>query len=408
MAENFYLRVCGERLEWLLLDEVSGIVRFRGDGDFATFTDMIRDMSWSGSTHVLVAGEEVLLTWARIPSKQPRQILQALPYMVEEKLANDVDQCHFAAGSRDEQGNVSVAVIKRARLESLLEMLDEAGLKPASVTPDVMHVPGAGDARVLVDGDRALLRTGRLSGLAVEQSLLPTAINLLDADNMTSLEIYVHPSQRQAFQMHLSQIEAEFTGEITTEELAYSPFEFLCRSFDADAIDLLQGEFRVEEDTRRSSGGWRNVALLAACAFGLQIMLLVGRGIYLDVKASQYQHEAKALYEQIFPGEHNVRNIRLRWQGHLDAASGKPTGVFFDLFSKSAQGLSGSPLKLENVNFSESRGDLILQLTGPRYDAFDHYAETLRRAGLDVQIGTINQDANVVKGSVRVKPITGS
>lgn len=408
MAEDFYLRVCGDRLEWLLLDQDSGIVRLRGDGDFATFSDRIRDMSWTGSTRVLVAGEEILLTRASIPSKQQRQILQALPYMVEENLATDVEQCHFAAGPRDAEGNVSVAVINKTRLQSMLEMLGEAGIKPNSVTPDVMHVPGAEDARVLVDGDRALMRTGRTGGMAMEQALLPTVVNLLGADTVTSLAIYVHPSQHQAFEMYLSQIAADFAGDIDTRELEYSPFEFLCRSFDKDAINLLQGEFKVEEDTRRNASGWRSVAILAACAFGLQLMLLVGRGIYLDVKANQYQHEARALYAEIFPGEHDVQNIRLHWQAHLDQASGKPTGVFFDLFSTSAQKLPGSQLKLENVNFSQSRGDLILQLTAPRYDAFDKYAEALRKAGLDVQIGTINQDANIVKGSIRIRPITGS
>lgn len=407
MAENFYLRVCGDRLEWLLLDDTTGIVRFRGDGDFATFTEMIRDMSWSGPSRVMLAGEDILLTRARVPSRQQRQILQAVPYMVEESLATDVDQCHFAVGPRDETGEVSVAVIDRSRFESVLEMLAEAGIKPASVTPDVLHIPAAGTTSVLIDGDRASVRTGRFSGFAAEQSLLPTAVSLL-GDETASLALYVHPSQHQSFQLYLSQIEAEFPGEVSVEELEYSPFEFLCRSFDDSAINLLQGEFRVEDDTRKRSTGWRTVAVLAACAFGLQVMLLIGQGIYLDIKASQYERQAKALYAEVFPGDHNVSNIRLRWRAHIEASSGEPDSVFFDLFSRSARSLPGSQLELENVNFNENRGDLILQLSAPRYDAFDKYAQTLRKAGLDVQIGTINQDANVVKGSIRVKPMTGS
>lgn len=405
MAEQFYIRVRDDQLEWLLLDDASGVVRLRGAGDFATFEDMIRDMSWDGRTRVFLPGEDVLLTEANVPSKQPRQILQAIPFMVEEDLATDVDQCHFAAGPRNEQGNVSVAVVSRKKILSLLEMLAEAGIKPEMVTPDVLHLPHDHETSVLVDGDRALVRTGDFSGFVLEQSLLPTAISLLDEAAGASVTVHVHPSQSHAFQMYLSQIEAESSGKISTHELDCSPFEYLCRSFDPTAINLLQGEFRVEEDNRASAGGWRSVAILAACAFGLEVMLLVGRGIYLDVQTSQYQREARAMYASVFPNDHNVRNLRLQWRAHISAGSGQPTGIFFDLFGKSAQRLAGSNLTLENINYSENRGDLIMQMTAPRYDAFDNYAQALRKDGLNVQIGTISQDGGSVRGSIRVKPI---
>ena len=408
MAEHLYLRVGSKRVEWLLMDESSGVVRFRGEGDFTRFAELTRDMSWSGSTRVMLRSEEVLLTHAAVPSRQQRQVLQAIPYMVEESLATDVEKCHFAAGPRDENGHVSVAVIARESLQELLERLQDVGIRPRSVTPDVLHMPGSSGVRILVDGDRAIFRTGKFSGFAVEQDLLPTAVDLLEDEHRDALRFYIHPSQRQAFQLYLSQIEAEFPGEIDIEELEYSPFEFLCRSFDPAAINLLQGEFKVEDESNDRSNQWRNVAVLAACAFGLQVMLLVGRGIYLDVKATQYEREAHALYARVFPQERNVRDIRRSWEAHLVSASGQPTGVFFDLFSKSAKHLPGSSLELENVNFSESRGDLILQLSAPRYDAFDGFAQTLRKDGLNVEIGTISQDADTVKGSVKVKSLVGS
>lgn len=408
MAEHLYLRAEGEHFEWLLLDDASGVVRIRGEGDIGRFADMIREMSWNGTTRLMIAGEDVLLTRANVPSKQQRQILQALPYMVEEHLATDVEQCHFAAGRRGEHGAVSVAVIARDRLASLLESLAAIGIHPGSVTPDMLHIPGTAVLRVLVDGDRASLRRGRSGGFSMEQGLLPAAISLIPDEDAEALEIYVHPSQRQAFQLYLSQIEAQFTGEIDVKEIDYSPFEFLCRSFDTNAIDLLQGEFRVEEDRSDVVTVWRSVAILAGCAFALQVVLLLGRGIYLDVKANQYAREARALYAEIFPNEHSVPDIRRQWQAHVASVSGQPTGVFFDLFSKSASVLTGSPLELENVNFNESRGDLVLQLSAPRYDAFDQFAQSLRKTGLDVQIGTISQGAKGVKGSVRVKPMAGS
>ena len=98
MAENLYLRLAETGsaedpviyLEWMLLDETSGIVRFRGEGGLDDFRELSGDLSFSGSTQVMIPSEDVLLTQAIVPTKQPKQILQAVPYLVEEQLASDV------------------------------------------------------------------------------------------------------------------------------------------------------------------------------------------------------------------------------------------------------------------------------------------------------------------------------
>ena len=91
MAENLTIRLTDKRVEWLILDEESGIVRLRGEGKFAEFADLIKDVTWQGETRILIGGEQVLLTSALVPSRQQRQILQAVPYAVEEELAVDAD-----------------------------------------------------------------------------------------------------------------------------------------------------------------------------------------------------------------------------------------------------------------------------------------------------------------------------
>jgi type II secretory pathway component PulL len=102
MAENLFLRLCrlepGEapqpkepQLEWMLLDETSGIVRFKGQGSVAEFAALRDQLIFGGRTYVMIQGEDVLLTSAVVPSKQARQILQAVPYVIEEQLASDVE-----------------------------------------------------------------------------------------------------------------------------------------------------------------------------------------------------------------------------------------------------------------------------------------------------------------------------
>ncbi|XOV88668.1 MAG: type II secretion system protein GspL [Pseudomonadota bacterium] len=407
MAENFYLAVGNDQLEWLVLDETSGIVRFRGTGDWDDLAALTGEMRWSGATRVLLPVERVLLTAAQVPSRQQRQVLQAIPYMVEEELATDVEDCHFAVGPRNETGATSVAVVDDTFFETLLGQLSDAGLSPDSLTLDVLHLPRTAGSAVLLDGDRALLRTGDQAGLAVEVASLPLVIALLADAERDLVTVTAGTDALEAFQLYASQIEAELPGVLTLSELEYAPFEYLCRSFDAGAINLLQGKYRVQEENTGRGRVWQSVAMLAGFAFALHVMLLIGQGIYLDVKAAQYEREAMALYAEVFPGNPVPRDLRRRWEARLRAGTGQSSGEFFDLFSEAARYIPGSSLRLENVNFNESRGDLNLQLVAPGSDAFVQYSQTLTGAGLQAEVGTISQDADRARGSVRIKTTGG-
>lgn len=402
MAEHLFLRLLdSDNAEWLLLDETSGIVRFRGRGDFNDLESMAQEMVWAGRTHVLVPGEAVLLTRAVVPSKQMRQVLQAVPFMVEEQLASDIDDCHFAVGERVDGGAVRVAVVDRQRLGNWLDRLAAAGVRPSTMTADVEHAGrDAAGSRVLIDGDRALLVTGD-AAMAVELDTLPTALQLA-GEAALPVTISVPEASVERVSMYSTQIEAEL-GAVEVEELDYSAFEVLCRQFSPRAIDLLQGEFRVDEKRQQRKSPWPAVATLAACAFGLHIMLLVVQGIYLDVKATQYENEARALYAEVFPNDRNVRDLRRRWQSRIRAGSGQGGDQFIEVFAQASQQVATSSLRLENINFNESRGDISLQLLARQSSEFVSFSRSLTDAGIDAEVGTINQVDDGARGNIRIR-----
>ncbi|MDZ7686477.1 MAG: type II secretion system protein GspL [Gammaproteobacteria bacterium] len=403
MAEDLFLRLHGEHVEWMLLDEPSGIVRFRGDGDWSALEAMASDMDWNGDTHVLIPGESVLLTSAVVPSKQMRQILQAVPYMVEEHLASDADDCHFAVGERLDGGGVRVAAIDRDEMARSLERLAAAGIAPTTMTADSQHIrrPSAG-ACVLIDGDRALIVLDDGRAMAMETSALPVTLGIIGRDEPMPVEIMVPEGATETMAMVTSQIEAEQSGlEVT--EIDYSPFEQLCRSFETKAVNLLQGEFAVEEARGQRGNGWRFVAILAGCAFALHIMLLIVQGIYLDVRATQYERQARALYAKVFPEDTNVRDLRRRWQSRIKAGAGQGGDAFLDVFARAALQLPGTRLRLENVNFNETRGDMSLQLMADESSEFVRFSQALTTAGLDAEVGTISQTGEGARGNIKIR-----
>ena len=152
------------------------------------------------------------------------------------------------------------------------------------------------------------------------------------------------------------------------------------------------------------SGSWRSVAILAACAFVLHLFLVLGEAVYLDLQAQSLERDARSLYAEVYPNDRNVRDIRRRWQNHLRGGGGE-SGEFMALFVETVKNIPGANLTLDNINYNDSRGDLVLQLRANQSEQLIGFADTLNRMGLSAEIGTINQVEGAVKGTVKVKSL---
>src|SRR5699024_743902 len=64
---------------------------------------------------LLVPGTDVLLWKTSVPGVRGQKLRQALPYSLEDDLAQDVDSLHFALGGTTDEGERNVAVVTRQR-----------------------------------------------------------------------------------------------------------------------------------------------------------------------------------------------------------------------------------------------------------------------------------------------------
>lgn len=60
-----------------------------------------------------------------------------MPFLLEDTLAQNVDELHFVVGPRDGE-SLSVAVVAHEQMQNWLSWLDEAGLKVRKMVPDCL------------------------------------------------------------------------------------------------------------------------------------------------------------------------------------------------------------------------------------------------------------------------------
>lgn len=396
MSETLFLRLHGSQIEWLKYDDF-GHLADSGAGDDDKVSASLGE--FAGDVIVVVPGEDVLLTAAQVPSRQARQIVQAVPYVVEEELAADVEESFFAVGKHLEDGSVSVSVVAELQMIQWLDRVRSLGVEPSVIVAESELLTDESCTQAIVDGARVLLGSTGHRGLIVNTADLPLAASLLA--HPEGIRITASGAQADALSMQINELEASDI-RVQLDRSDVPPLQLLAAHFNGNRTNLLQGRFKVEKQRSPAVLIWRSAAALAGVAFVLHMLLLTGQGWYLSSKAAQYEQEAQALYKSIFPNDRNVRDVRRRWNSHLGRSS-YGSNPFLALFSQSSRGLTDAGLTLQGINFNESRGDLILQVVGSRSELLVQYAGQLSGQGLDAEIGTISQEDAGVRGSIKVR-----
>ena len=94
---------------------------------------------------VLLDSTNVHLNQVQLPTSNRQKMLRAIPYALEEQLAEDIENFHFVIGNTDPNYGTPVAGIRKDTLEALLATFHQAGIKIDAIIPDAICSPAAPD-----------------------------------------------------------------------------------------------------------------------------------------------------------------------------------------------------------------------------------------------------------------------
>ena len=110
---TYLQRIGDDYLRWAVCDDKSKTAKNHGHGGFADAAKAAERRK----VIMVVAGTEVLLEEAVVPTTNLSKALKAVPYALEEQLAQDIEASHFAFGSRRKNNHIPVAVIARDSMD---------------------------------------------------------------------------------------------------------------------------------------------------------------------------------------------------------------------------------------------------------------------------------------------------
>jgi general secretion pathway protein L len=351
----------------------------------------------------VLAGEQVLLTTVTVPAKPTRQIMQAVPYLVEERLASDVEDCFFATGNR--RGNeLDIAVVDRVWFEGILSAVKAVNLSPEVMAVEANLLASAEQSSIYIDADRAHLLFSDQKGVSTELDHLCQLVTLTSSELTETLRVVRFDDTASKADIVLDEIATLGTLSLVQESQPGSCLELMANTIQSATLDMLQGPYMVRKK-QAGSGNWlKTVGWAAVSVLVLQFCLMLAEGIYINEQAATLASESESLYRSIYPDDRNISNMRRRWNSHLGQTNSNDSAGFLTLLSQAAKSIKASGLEIQNINYSESRGDLVFQLVAQRSEQLMLYVERLSEQGIEAEIGTISQDDNRVRGSIRIRP----
>lgn len=142
----------------------------------ATGLSAVDDMTAAGGGIVTVPTEQALLLVADLPLPSRAKRIAALPFAVEDRIADSIEAVHLALGQELAPHRHLVAVVRHDVMRGWVRLLADEGLSGLPIVPDALLLPRpATDWAVEVKDGRALVRDADGGGFALPAAMLPAA-----------------------------------------------------------------------------------------------------------------------------------------------------------------------------------------------------------------------------------------
>ncbi|MDH4053984.1 MAG: type II secretion system protein GspL [Gammaproteobacteria bacterium] len=413
MKEYLVIRLAGEHqpVEWLLAD---------GDGtrrSGVSTGSLEQAAAASGDRDViaLVPSEELLSTTAEIPVRSHAKIRAALPYALEENLAEDVERLHFAAGVRQENNRLPVVVVSHAKMSAWLGQLHEAGIQPTKLFAENHGLPKIpGTLSILVDNDILMFNDGANAEF-VMQGLKPSdllAIAGLIGD--TRKDGAEKPKHLLAFctaeqNEQLSHDWIALRSELDSVDVNVLPDGVLPKLAVTVAagygVNLLQGSYGKRTEYAALFKPWKMAAALLL-ALGVIAMTMKGVDYYrLSQDESALRAQFTEVYRQIRPDDtREVADPQAMVDSLRRSLGGSAaTDVFLPGLRELGVALAAnSAAKVEAISYRA--GVIDLRLTAPDVPTLDNIQKAVSASGrFQASIQSTDQVADQINGRIQIR-----
>ncbi|MDH5610910.1 MAG: type II secretion system protein GspL [Gammaproteobacteria bacterium] len=397
---------CADSASWSLVNnagELTTMLAHGSLGDAAAIADKHK-------TIVLLDSTAIYLDSVKLPIKNPQKLLRAIPFALEEKIADDVDELHFVAGKTSSDGQTPVAAIKHDILKRILNTIESSGIKPVALIPDMLCLTAnSSQWAVLLQDDRAKLQFDNFNAAEFDRETLPLLIKteLQRADRKQPEKIILFTLDGD--NSTTEDISAIIPEQIELIKVSYNthPLVIFCGQYKrALALNLLQHTYKPKQKVNVNWQRWRLAASMAAIWFCLNIGITSVQYQRFETSNKKLQVEIDNIYKKSFPESTRVVNARVQMEQKLDelkglSQAGSNTSMMTLLADSSPALSSEKSVVIQAINYRNNTIDI--EVTGANLQNIEQLNKKLNNSSLSAEIVSSSSEKDRVKGNIRIK-----
>jgi len=413
MSEYVVIRLAAEdqAVQWILADSSGTRLSNVSTGELSQAAMDVGNRS----VIVLVPAVDLLTTTVLIPGRSNSKIKAALPFALEENLAEDVENLHFAVGERQENGRLPVSVVANEKMHGWLKRLSDADIEPSIIAPDnhgLAKIPGT--LSVLLDDDIVMFNDGADMDF-VMQDIKPSDALVFagqlgetqkDDEEKSGHLIVFCTAEREASLSHdwialrheLHSVDVNILPDGVLPKLAVTVAA-------GHGINLLQGQYGKKTDYSVLFRPWKAAAMLL---LGLVVLAVATKGVdyyRLVQDEASLRAQFNAEYRQIRPGDTReildpvatVVSLRRNIGG-----SAAPQVFLPSLRELGAAMAANSAAEIETISYRA--GVIDLRLTAPDVATLDKIQKAVSASGrFQASIQSTDQIADKINGRIQIR-----
>ncbi len=368
---------------------------------------------------VLLNSQCLHINQLQLPTTNQQKMLKAIPFAIEEFIAEDIENFHFVITNNKHSNLTAVVGIDKITLKNIIQTFQQAKINIEIIIPDVLCLPANEQQWACLNyQDTTYLQTDRFNGMALAHEILPYIVNNKlneRAQNATQqalpekILLFAEQENTTAFEQLQLDDSNDFDPPIKTN-IVYNkhPLVIFCGQYkQVLALNLLQHEFK---NKRKSSGLWLHWRLAASlAAIWLVLSLSLSHFQYAQVKTNNSITKAKieSIYRQAFPESRRIVNPRVQMEQKLNELKGgsdnQNNGLIFLLAeSFGILSLDTKNITLQSLTFRNNRMNISLESNN--LQAIENLNKNLNNNNkIQSEIVSSSSEKNKVKGALRIE-----
>lgn len=352
---------------------------------------------------VIAPGSSITLARPDLPVKSGARLAQVVPYAMEESLAGEVEQFHFAIGATDESGCTQVAAVRREEMRAWIDALATAGIAPHAIVPDTLCIPdNPGKIVAVIDSGLLLVRAPGALPVALDAEPLTESFALAGLEGEDRhVQLYVSQDDWQSSQEMIEALR-EVTGSLDLQILPDGALPLLAASAVKGAnLSLMQGEFTHRTGWRAEWQRWRVAAILAVAALALHVGVRGYDLVRLHGEQSRLDNEIEQAVRIALPDVERIGDARAQVEQRLaGAGAADPAGLLAQLAAVAGALANAPGPKFQSLGWREHA--LELQVSAPTTDVVARFVQGVNERGLKADVSSTTNGEDGIEANLVV------